>query len=259
MLNKPHYAFRPSQAVRRFRGSNRVVLPWGEMEVDPTDAVGGGIARMGVWELAVSEVVTRLLRPGDTALDVGANIGYFSLLMKACGARVTAYEPHPRIAEQLRRNVPGVDVIEAAVSDREGRGWLVEPEAANAGTGHLGEEGIPVRLTRIDREAAVMKIDCEGHELPALGGMTGTPRHILFEEHDRPPTPVTELLAERGYMIFRVDESFLGPVLANPQSTPPKRFDAPNYLATLDDVRHLIEPRGWRCLSRRHWHQVIEE
>src|SRR3546814_20413787 len=56
-----------------------------------------------------------------TALDLGANIGLHSIILDRCGYRVTAFEPDPETAEELRRNLvrngcSNVEVHEAAVA-----------------------------------------------------------------------------------------------------------------------------------------------
>src|SRR5213082_545411 len=85
--SKPQYIFRPSQLLRRAmlprHGLELVVqTPWRlRMLVARDDVVGAGIARMGVHELSVSEAIWRLAEADDLALDVGANVGYFTGLL----------------------------------------------------------------------------------------------------------------------------------------------------------------------------------
>src|SRR5690242_1152800 len=62
----------------------------------------------GVCEPELMDVMTRVIKPGDTVVDGGANIGYFSLLMaKLVGeaGRVYAFEPGQNNLDKLRRNV----------------------------------------------------------------------------------------------------------------------------------------------------------
>jgi FkbM family methyltransferase len=269
-LYKPHFVFRPRQLVRRLAPlRDDVELPWGTtINVNPKEMVGSGIARTGIWELPVSETVVRLLRRGDTAVDVGANVGYFTQLMARCvgpDGKVLALEPHPVIAKRLRRNtLDPAEIVEAAASSRPGSARLAMPDGfdANQGTARLGGRGIEVRTVRLDDlvdAAAVVKLDCEGHELEALEGAErllarGAVRNILFEEHATPPTPVTERLAGHGYTIFRLDESLLGPVLDGGRRHE-TRWDAPNYIASIEPetVRRRLRARGWRVLSATYW------
>ncbi len=107
-------------------------MPTGEgfrLYVDPTDyAVGHTIARTGAYEPDVTAVVRATLGQGATFLDVGANIGWFSLLGAALvgtSGRVVAIEPNPVnvaiLANSLRENgFANVDVLAVAASDQTG-------------------------------------------------------------------------------------------------------------------------------------------
>ncbi len=75
-----------------------------QIEVDTSEKIGWGIARSGVHEALVTEVMWRLMDRADLALDIGANIGYFSGLMSRRGAETIAVEPHPEIARCLSAN-----------------------------------------------------------------------------------------------------------------------------------------------------------
>jgi hypothetical protein len=68
------------------------------------DSVSSHIFLTGVWESGITELMLALLRPGSVFIDVGANIGYHSLLAaKLIGAigSVVAVEPAPHIRETL--------------------------------------------------------------------------------------------------------------------------------------------------------------
>lgn len=145
----------------------------------------------------------RLLAPGDTFVDVGANIGLFSLLAaRRVGptGRVIALEPNPTALQRLHENLAlnpmlCVETISAAASDHTGEVRLAQPEAANLGGVRIAEDGnVRVRCAplgellaplRLERAPAMMKIDVEGHEPAVLRGcfasMRDRPRHLLFE------------------------------------------------------------------------------
>lgn len=268
----PAYLFRPSQVLRRITGgpsSSLVTLPWGaEVEVDPSEAVGAGIARLGVHELSVSETMWRLADPRDLALDVGANIGYFTSLLACRTSRTIALEAHPIIAERLCRNVDrwswDIEVERCAASAAAGTAILGEPEdhAKNSGTAGIGVSGsrtfeVPSKtLDEVIGSAAVgiCKMDVEGHELAVLRGASGALtegriRDIFFEEHDPLPTPVSELLEIEGYRLFSLRQR-IDRVILEPANAAAKHKEAPTYLATLDPVRAEERTRsfGWRCL-----------
>jgi FkbM family methyltransferase len=150
---------------------------------------------LGTTEPGVQETLTRLLASGRTFYDVGANVGFFSLIAArrvGPSGRVYAFEPLPDNAEALIHNVElnaleNVEVIQAAVSAHPGQALLaVTEESVQA---HLAEietqvptmQTIEVEVTSIDAEVAagkpppdVVKIDYEGAELAVIEGMRAT-------------------------------------------------------------------------------------
>lgn len=284
-LNKPYYAFRPSQLVRRARwrpGSQcegEVLLPWGlPIRVRTGDSIGDAIARTGIYDLCVTEILYRLVDRGEVAVDAGANIGYMTSILATRvgeGGRVEAFEPHPELFAELSRNVshwcgPRLGLIrlhELALSNRSGIGLLHVSEEfeVNRGTAALTadhQEGdIPVALVRLDEvvqdRVGVMKLDVERHELSALEGGDAlfsdwAIRDVVFEEHEAPPTNLTCFLESRGFTIFSIHQGFLGPRLG-PLLMKRDSWDPPSYLATRDPARVIrrVRRRGWACLRRR--------
>lgn len=84
----------------------------------------------GVFEPTLSDVVCKIVMPGDTCLDVGANAGYFTLLMAervGSAGKVIAIEAAPGNVTQLKRNVAlnnfadRVQIVGAACSDTAGQ------------------------------------------------------------------------------------------------------------------------------------------
>ena len=70
--------------------------------------------------------------PGEVVIDVGAHVGFFSVVAAGAGARVIAIEPNPDLVVQLRRNLSlnaagSVQVIEGAAGEREGMETLYVP------------------------------------------------------------------------------------------------------------------------------------
>lgn len=267
-LSKPHYVYRPAQVVRRLRGTSRVRLPWGlSISFDPGEAVGSSISRTGVYDLPVTEAIYRLLDPGEVAVDAGAHIGYMTSVMVARGARVHSFEPHPGTHQCLRANVSQwdghVELHSLALSSSAGTGWLGTGTEfiSNSGVAALLErersdlDCFEVPLRRLDEfvtgEVALLKIDVEGHEHAVLEGAPPGIRDVIFEEHHEPPTPTTELLTARGYRLYRVEPSLLGPRLRAQLGAPRRPGTDPHaYLATLEPERteRRFRPRGWRCL-----------
>lgn len=287
-VNRPYYWYRPSQLGVRLRskpsadGSPQLLrTAWGSKLYCWPDSLGLAVARTGVYDLCVAETLARLADTGETAVDAGANVGLMSnLLAHGVGrsGRVVSFEPHPLIQQTLARNVAlwaqadGLDVVDlrrAAVSSVAGTLPLgIDPDtfAHNKGTASLqsGErsDSTEVPTVRLDDElpnaVGVLKLDVEMHELQALQGARsllsqGRIRDIVFEEHEQPPTPVTELLQSHGYTILGVRQGLAGPIASPPGEAYERQlWDPPALLATIDPARARarLRPRGWRCLGR---------
>jgi hypothetical protein len=94
------------------------------------------------------------------------------------------------------------------------------------------------------------------HELQALEGARSLLaekriRDIVFEEHEPPPTPVTELLESYGYTVLGIRQGLAGPIVSAPSEAYVRQlWDPPALLATTDPARAKarLKPRGWRCL-----------
>ena len=165
-----------------------------------------------IWEriVALSQGVPK----GSHFVDVGANLGYFSLMASSLGYDVVAFEPMSRNARKLARSVARngfgrrVQLFQDAVSDIHGqRVSLRETDALNRGNGRitdespaLGADGV-YGLDYVDTvtlsgalllapyepvDAHIVKVDVEGHEARVLLGArdwicSRTVRHILIE------------------------------------------------------------------------------
>jgi FkbM family methyltransferase len=165
----------------------------------------------GNLESAVQEAMVRHLPPGGVFYDIGANLGFFSLLAAHLSGlqagRVVAFEAAPDNAEAIRVNaalnhVPNVEVICAAVADRPGRGRLqIVDDQSWSKLVQFGEHPFTQRVIDVDCVAidalvssgcvpppTVVKIDVEGAELEVLAGMRETiAAHrpaIICELHD---------------------------------------------------------------------------
>ena len=143
----------------------------------------------GVWEPGETAFLQERLQPGMTFLDVGAHVGYFSVLagrLVGSTGLVLAFEPHPRNFELLLANVWRNGLLNVvcfpwAVADTCGFAPLyVAP--LNTGDHQLGAPGsgratVPVRTVALDEVPAirppidVVKIDVQGADEAALRGM----------------------------------------------------------------------------------------
>jgi FkbM family methyltransferase len=234
-----------------------------------------------VYDLAVSEALWRLLDPGDTAVDAGANIGYVtSLMARRTGpaGHVLAVEPHPEIfpllVENIRlaaegRSCAPVEALQAALGERDGDAVLAWDEdfVSNAGTAHVVEgdatpvHAATVRIRRLDDlvrwpRVSLLKLDVEGYEAPVLRGaerLLSERRipHIVYEDHVGPGSDVQRLLADHGYASFALGWRLLGPVIAPAAlGSLAHPWEPPSYIATLQPelVRRRMARRGWSVL-----------
>ena len=276
---KPWFIFRPSQVIRRltFRPTSSIrplEAAWGaRVLAHDADHVGQCLATTGIYDLAVSELLFRLIRPGDLVIDAGANVGYMSVLAATAGARVIAFEPNPELLPILRQNAgTKVDVRPVGLGARRHSSTFITPDASarNTGLGRLGSEtergGVAVEVDTLDaalagQTASIMKLDVEGAELSVLEGADAALRerrlrHIIFEDHHGAGSPVMAHLLDRGYTIYSVGWTLTGPKLGD-RRTPPAHahFEAPSYLATLapEEVLKACAGRGWMALKKQEF------
>jgi FkbM family methyltransferase len=299
-LAKPWYVWRPWQLARRLQrgwarsGSQQHAMKtaWGiAITADPRTTIGWSIDTTGVHDLAVTEALARLIRPGDTVLDVGAHIGYTVVLAAIAAGkrgRVIAWEPHPELFRALEQNVAAmssdrraatVDLRNAAVGGKAGKAALVGPsrDSANDSTSRVVAEGsgpgaeVSISVETIDDvlamaarqgpvQVGVMKIDAEGGELDVIAGARAALedrriRHIVFEDHGGPSSDVMRVLRNAGYEIFALGWTLRGLRIAPAGHGPlAAAYEAPSYIATLsaDEIQARCAPAGWMTLRRSY-------
>jgi FkbM family methyltransferase len=141
------------------------------------------------YEPTTTEVFRECVKEGSTVIDIGANIGYFSLLAAQIAGKVIAIEPELMNGQDLNDNVvlngfKNVDVVNAAVSNKMGTAQL------NVSAGESGEHSLvipksrkyqkvqPVKLITVDslkaENISLIKIDVEGHEYEVIEGARNT-------------------------------------------------------------------------------------
>jgi FkbM family methyltransferase len=167
----------------------------------------------GDWEGPVTRVLCREIRPGMTAVDVGAHIGYYTLIMaKRVGrnGRVYSFEPNPEVQEYLRRNLARngygqVAICTMALFREDGSGVLEGRDSLNAALSPRQsptEGAVPMAV--YDRIAGplgigkvdLVKMDVEGAEMDILLGM----RELLTRDHPSLVIEVhTQLLKRFGH------------------------------------------------------------
>jgi len=171
-------------------------------------------------------LLDRLLRAGDWALDIGANVGHYTLRMAELAGpagRVVALEPIPDTFALLTENVrhsghANVSLLNCAASERTAVVGMEIPRFAdgleNYYQAHVvsGAAGLSILALSIDSLALptvrLVKIDAEGHEFPVLQGM----RRLVERDHpvlivETSTGETTRLLENWGYRVERLPGS----------------------------------------------------
>ncbi len=181
---------------------------------------------LGTHDLEVQYALSRLLRPGMTVYDVGANVGFTAVLAaRRVGpqGRVVCFEPLPANAEQIRRNAAlnrfsGVEVRQTALGREDGEAEFLTSESptwgrlaqAGAAPRQSGVLRVPVRsldsLAVGDKlpPPAFIKMDVEGAEADVLAGgrkLLAAARPVLVVELHHTYAAVLDSLAGLDYTV----------------------------------------------------------
>ena len=216
----------------RLRGGGRIV-------VDGQDFVGRSIYYFGDMDPKLTRLCRKILRPGDTVVDIGANCGLVSVLVAGLvGSRgaVHAFEPQPSLVDLLERSAKinrydHLHVHRVALSDRDGELSLTIP-SDNSGAASFScdydDDSFESLVVPVKRSGAyleqlgvgpirLMKIDVEGHEAVVFAGASSLlesdarPEMIVFESNESVPIPergTFKLLWEVGYKIYSMPRTW---------------------------------------------------
>jgi len=209
-----HWQFRGKgrlwNSVTPITGKRMAKVFGADLELDLTNHVDCTIF-MGCYEPLNTRLFKRILRPGGTVVDVGANIGYFSLLAaKLVGnaGKVIAVEAHPRNFEVLsaavqRNGLKQVVPVNIGLSDENGSAQIImadQNDFANRTASMVPQAGlsgptVPVR--RLDNCISgwnidvidLLKIDVDGFETKIVRGAaellsSGHVRNVIIELDD---------------------------------------------------------------------------
>jgi FkbM family methyltransferase len=168
--------------------------------VDTQDLIQRYIYLFGVWEPHMTYWLRRRLRPGDTFVDVGANIGYFSLLASdivGSAGQVVAIEASPEFHHRLQQNArlnacDNIRAVNGAASDSRRTLTFVLASSKNMGSNSIVPYDGPAEsmfeieacalseiLTAEEiRNARVVKIDVEGAEGGVVRGLAPVLDHL---------------------------------------------------------------------------------
>jgi FkbM family methyltransferase len=176
----------------------------------------------GYYEIIIDRIYDRseavIAKPGWTVVDVGANIGMFTIWEARRGARVIAYEPHPRAFTNLLTNLDAngvgqlVTCHQLAIASSAGTAWLAADAGATAAqlTADRSRQGFEVETVTLDESLAaygldhidLLKVDVEGAELNVIAGAGATldkTKAAIIEVHDGiRPEEVDAQLARHG-------------------------------------------------------------
>ena len=204
---------------------------------------------LGTYEPDLQRAIQELVQSGQTAYDVGANVGYVTLLLARQVGRqgaVIAFEPFPANVERLKQNLSAhadlarMEVVAAAVveaaqtvsflvgaSDDTGRVVASAAEAPSPGN-LLAVRGVALDELVFEQgypPPQVVKIDIEGGEVAALRGMRRLLHQVrplvLLETHTQACTEAAwQLLTQAGYRLCWMRKGY--PAL-NRQAALPRR------------------------------------
>ncbi|MEY2499389.1 MAG: hypothetical protein QOD12_2945 [Verrucomicrobiota bacterium] len=192
--------------------------------------------RSGFMGSREAALLPALVRPGMQVIDVGANLGLYSLLLSGLVGNtgsVLAFEPEPNLFAILRENcarngATNVRVFPYALGRASGHASL-QRSAFNSGDNRLGyasptHEAVEVQVEKFDdlhpdSRPDFVKIDVQGHELGALLGMEqalmrGPIVRVLFEfapaalrRAQTEPRELLQFFAERGFHLYETHQS----------------------------------------------------
>jgi FkbM family methyltransferase len=158
-----------------------------QMYVDLRSRIGEGLFATGTFDIAAIEPALKALGPGATFIDIGANVGFYSLLALDCvgpAGRVYCFEIDPRPLRALRKTITtfgieNIELNEVAVADEDSTSFFVPGvDHGHTRIDQSAEDGYSVATVRLDTWAKqrsltrvdVMKIDVEGAEKLVLEG-----------------------------------------------------------------------------------------
>lgn len=164
-------------------------VPGARVTISLSDRIGR-MMWTGCYEPELVELLRQVLDPGTTFVDVGAHIGYFSIVAAALVAKIGAvysFEPDPDCFSRLAVNsrpYPWVITYNSAVADRNGEiSFYRSPKQSESGWGAIfNEDGkraeLSVRVCTLDNwmseegieKIDVLKMDVEGSEYRVLEG-----------------------------------------------------------------------------------------
>lgn len=234
LLRRPFLVAKANQYGMRFRFKTE-------------DVVGRHIYKYGSFEEATTRALAKQVRlgPGDIALDIGANIGWYSVLLDRLaspGASVLAFEPDPLNFRLLQENLAlnattKVEAIQSAVADADTTMRLYLYGTKNLGRHSLlpinQGQSVEVKTVAMDalltgrgyrfEQVKFIKMDVEGYELFVLKGMPRLLQSVplIFMEYSPEtmrrnqidPCELLRLMSHNGFSPHTAEREELQPLL----------------------------------------------
>jgi FkbM family methyltransferase len=215
-----------------------------KMYVDPIDTwIYQPLLKTGILEREVTKLFIENVKRGMTIIDIGANIGYYTLIAaKLIGkkGRVYAFEPELSNFNLLIKNIKlnnykNVIAIQKAVSDRDEKTRLFLSESNREGHRIYnlkeGRRFIEIETTTLDNffknregEIDVIKMDIEGAEIAALKGMNNILKAnqklklfiefvpFILSKGSFNPIDLPKEILRHGFKIYIINEKFKNPI-----------------------------------------------
>ena len=231
--------FYPAKVISRFIFSHLkpsfVEVQGHKMFIDSKSSLR--LLILGAYEPFETELVQKEIKRGDVVLDIGANIGYYTLIFaKLVGeeGKVFAFEPDPTNFSLLKKNVEingykNVELVQKAVSNKTGKIKLYLSRYNNVChciyNSHDGRQSIEVETIRLDDyfknyngEVDFIKMDIEGAEGEAIQGMFNLLKKnnnvkiiteflpIGLKSSSINPEKYLKLLIELGFKLYEINE-----------------------------------------------------
>jgi FkbM family methyltransferase len=213
----------------------------------------------GLHEFVEMSFLLHLLRPEDTFVDVGANVGSYTILAsKVCGARSVAFEPDPTAAAYLRRNIElngleGLTSVHQMALGAEG-GELRFSLGLDTMNHADPAEGTPVQVVPVQplddveglTRPVMIKLDVEGFEDRVLAGarrVLASPSLLAIQSEMRGPA-IEGILAPFGFAQAHYDP------LARRLSDDPAGYPTSNAIFVRDrlDIERRVKEAPRRTI-----------
>ena len=210
----------------------------------PPDLIQMYLWIFGVWEPDLTVFIRDRLKPGDTFIDVGANIGYYTVIASKCvgeTGRVVAIEASPRVFDALRETI-AINGLESRRVRAVNKAAAAQPGTLTIYSGPLHNIGLTTTVARAGMTATsqieaqplddllnadeirtlrLIKIDVEGGEADVMAGMrrilNEAPRNLellielsplWWKDQRLRPIDVLQPFLDAGFNVYEMDNNY---------------------------------------------------